>query len=199
MKKLMLLGLISAFADCSETDAMRKFEKLGSSLHERLPFDIGLVQCVSSRPSERSFNGKMYVYNFQNTQDEQTETVQKEPSISLAIMGPVFSSNAEFVSISDRLEELRDSCFYVCTSLSRVRFGETSSLKRIGNLAFFASGLCEIHIPDNVVEIGSECFAWCKSLSRVTFGESSGLKRIEKMHSVRVAFARFEFPIAWKS
>ena len=40
MKKLILLGLISAFADCKETAAMRKFESLSQGVHERLPFGV---------------------------------------------------------------------------------------------------------------------------------------------------------------
>ena len=65
-----------------------------------------------------------------------------------------------------------------CDSLSRVAFGECSSLKLIGKLAFSDSGVREIHIPDGVEELCETCFSWCKRLSRVTFGKSSSLKLI---------------------
>ena len=65
---------------------------------------------------------------------------------------------------------------YKCWSLSRVTFGESSSLKLIGNKAFFRSGVYEIHIPNSVEELCDGCFSECENLSRVTFGESSSLK-----------------------
>lgn len=63
-------------------------------------------------------------------------------------------------------------------SLSRVAFGEASSLKRIGVGVFFRCGITEISIPDTCEELSDKCFYECQSLSRVTFGESSSLKRI---------------------
>ena len=82
------------------------------------------------------------------------------------------------MSIPDGVEELCDSCFYKCESLSRVTFGEPSSLKLIGKEAFCGGGVSEIHIPDGVEELCDLCFSWCESLFRVTFGESSSLKLI---------------------
>ena len=57
---------------------------------------------------------------------------------------------AELVSIPDSVEELCDQCFCECKSLSRVTFGESSSLKLIGKEAFCGSGVRESHIPDGV-------------------------------------------------
>ena len=96
---------------------------------------------------------------------------------------PVFRgplSKVEMVSITDGVEVLFPSCFRSCKVLSRVTFGESSSLKRIGPQAFCGSGLREIHIPDSVEEVCDDCFYTCHSLSRVTFGQSSSLKRIGK-------------------
>ena len=50
------------------------------------------------------------------------------------------------IQIPDGVEELREKCF----SLSRVTFGESSSLKSIGKEAFSGSGVVEIHIPDGI-------------------------------------------------
>ena len=78
----------------------------------------------------------------------------------------------QLVSVPDALEELRQGSFSRRENLSRVTFGESSSLKRI------RSGIGEIHIPDGVEDPCEECFAKCETLSRVTFGESSSLKLI---------------------
>ena len=45
------------------------------------------------------------------------------------------------IHIPDRVEELCDECFSWCEHLSRVTFGESSSLKLIGKRAFYGSGL----------------------------------------------------------
>ena len=54
------------------------------------------------------------------------------------------------IHIPDSVEGLCQSCFFGCESLLRVTFGESSSLKWIGNDAFRGSGLVEIHIPHSV-------------------------------------------------
>ena len=38
--------------------------------------------------------------------------------------------------IPSSVEELCEGCFYLCESLSRVTFGESSSLKRIGHMSY---------------------------------------------------------------
>ena len=92
------------------------------------------------------------------------------------------------VCVPDSVRELCDGCFKGCKSLSRVTFGPSSSLERIGVEAFGAvynrfgrctpGGLVEISIPDSVRELCDGCFKGCSSLSRVTFGPSSSLERI---------------------
>ena len=51
------------------------------------------------------------------------------------------------IDIPDGVEALYDECFSQCASLSRVTFGESSSLKLIGKEAFYGSGVREIHAP----------------------------------------------------
>ena len=63
-----------------------------------------------------------------------------------------------FVSIPKGVEELCESCFSRCKSLSRVTFGESCLLRRIGKVAFYESGVCEIDIPDSVEELCESCF-----------------------------------------
>ena len=64
--------------------------------------------------------------------------------------------------------------------LSRVTFGEFSSLKLIGAWAFRGNSMVEINIPNGFEEICHACFCACETLSRVRFGEFSSLKLIVK-------------------
>ena len=82
------------------------------------------------------------------------------------------------ISIPNSARELRKRCFIGCDRLSRVTFGSSSSLERIGISCFEDTLLGEISIPDSVRELCDECFIWCKRLRRVTFGSSSSLERI---------------------
>ena len=87
---------------------------------------------------------------------------------------------AQWVSIPDSVEQICESCFELCERLSRVTFGEPSSLKMINKDAFCCSYVREIHIPDSE-ELCQFCFSTCETLSRVTFGESSFLNLIGRM------------------
>ena len=201
MKKLILLGLMSAFADCSAMDdSRRQFAGLESSLHKRLPFGANRLPSSASKV----FEGEVYDHSDKlsvvcafsdleknNVQIEQVQE-DKESPIFLSIQQGVTNlsnlkntlgeaySRLKFVSIPNSVEELCERCFFSCQSLSRITFGEASSLKLIGKEAFYDGGLCEIQIPDCVEELGDECFYGCESLSRVTFGEASSLKLIGK-------------------
>ena len=91
-----------------------------------------------------------------------------------------FVGKVEEVVIPDNVEELCESCFCRRTSLSRVPFSESSSLKRIGKKAFRECGVREIHIPDDVEGPSLSCFWWCEDLSSVTFDQSPSLNVIGK-------------------
>ena len=90
------------------------------------------------------------------------------------------TERARFVSIPDSVEKICEECFCGCERLLRVTFGASSSLKLIGNVAFWRSSVLEIHIPDSVEELCEECFCGCETLWCVTFGASSSLKLIGK-------------------
>ena len=57
------------------------------------------------------------------------------------------------IHIPDGVEKLCGWCFSDCKNLSRVTFGESSSLKLIGKKAFFGSGVVEIHVPDGIERV----------------------------------------------
>lgn len=72
------------------------------------------------------------------------------------------------ILVPDSVEELCGTCFYQCTSLSRVPFGDSFSLKM------------SRHSPDSVGEVCESCFCECESLYILTLGASSSLKMISK-------------------
>ena len=61
-----------------------------------------------------------------------------------------YASGVVEIHIPDSVGELCEVCFCNCKSLSRVTFGESSSLKLIGKNVFNSSGVREIHVPDGV-------------------------------------------------
>ena len=81
----------------------------------------------------------------------------------------------EEIHILDSIEKIVGKCFSQCHGLSRVTFGESSSLTLIGPRALSSSGLQETHISESITEV---CFHDCWSVSRVTFGECSSFKSI---------------------
>ena len=195
MKKLILLGLISAFVDCNETVAMRKFKPLSHDLHERLPF---FATTRSSAAPTAMFSGPSnhILLSIQNADEEmlisELDRMQKNNTPVLVnseilklLANPknkeilaIFKERVQSVSIADDVEEIPNGCFAKWKNLSKVTFGETSCLKRIGAEAFCESGVTEIHIPDAITKIDMYCFSECERLSRVSFGPDSKLKLI---------------------
>ena len=188
----------------SPAPSERRFEELSHAVHERMPFStVKISHSLTTLFQESVYhqwdqlrvlaefeaNGEEYP-NTSDTSDEIVyDTGHKNVEVHLALSGVRSHNNSvwrplmgmvELVSIADSVEELCENCFCECRSLSRVTFGESSSLKLIGQGAFCVTGVREIHIPDAVEELCEKCFSWCESLSRVTFGESSSLKLIGK-------------------
>lgn len=115
-----------------------------------------------------------------------------------AFAGVNFANRLTRITIPDGVEEIGDSCFFCCTNLARVSFGESSVLKRIGCDAFsgYSKGCAftEIEIPDTVEELGGACFGYCRSLSHVIFGRSPSLKRIGPCCFSNSGLVRFSIP-----
>ena len=176
----------------------RKFKKLHHAVHERVPFStITISHSLSTVfkeskawrvDAEFGANGDKSCPETGDMPEEIVDDKGHESvEVYLGVSGVRGQNNSrwrrvmesvQLMSIRDSVEELCESCFYKCKSLSRVTFGESSSLKLIGKKAFYGSGVCEIRIPDRVEELCESCFSECKILSRVTFGEPSSLKSI---------------------
>ena len=170
----------------SPASSERRFERFNRDVHERLPFCTAKTSYSRSAVFEGSVSIRLHqeLFLFEceangdksspKTSDKLEEMVDdkshKSVEVYLAVSGVLSQNNSDWrrlmrmvqlVSIPDSVEELCDKCFCECENLSRVTFGESSSLKLIGKNAFSQSGLVEIHIPDGVEELCEYCFYWC--------------------------------------
>ena len=183
----------------------RTFERLSCVVHERMQFStVNISHSLST-----VFDGSVYnprderrvlgdfEANWEKSCPETSDTSEyvvcdksDKSVVSYLVLSGMSVVNSsvwhqlmgkfQLVSIPGSVEEICEKSFFQRESLSRVTFGESSSLKSIGKEAFSGSGVIEIHIPDGVEELCEGCFSQCRSLSRVTFGESSSLKLIGK-------------------
>ena len=74
------------------------------------------------------------------------------------------------VDIADGVTEIPDGMFKYCKTLFKIRIPQ--SVSRIGDNAFYVSGLGKIVIPNGVTEIGTEAFNACHLLTDVTIPRS---------------------------
>ena len=73
-----------------------------------------------------------------------------------------FKCGLREIRIPDQVtENLCDKCFYACKNLSRVTFGDSSSLKRIGRGCFRYSDLIHTFLPSSVASVGGSAFSEC--------------------------------------
>ena len=70
---------------------------------------------------------------------------------------------------STRVTEIANSAFANCSNLAAIDIPDT--VEKIGESAFFASGIESVVIPDTVTEIGSYAFANCENLAEVSLGD----------------------------
>jgi hypothetical protein len=77
------------------------------------------------------------------------------------------------IEIPDSVTEIHGNAFTSCTKVTSVHFNQSSKLAKIGEWAFFGSGLTEIAIPSGVKEILPGTFSDCENLKSVTFLEGT--------------------------
>ena len=78
------------------------------------------------------------------------------------------ASGVRKIHFPDSVEEICEESFLWCHSLSLVTFSVSSSLKRIGGLAFWESGVREIHLPAGVEPIPGDAFSSYKLLGSLS-------------------------------
>ena len=140
----------------SSAPSQRIFESLKQSVHERLPFSVVKLshsistvfeESVYARSDQRRVlsdfraNGEKSFPETNDssekiTYDEYPESVYVYVALSCALARKDFvwcpvMGKVELLSIPDSVEWVPDGCFSSCKSLSRVTFGESSSLKLI--------------------------------------------------------------------
>ena len=71
---------------------------------------------------------------------------------------PFHGAIAWEIAIPDGVRVLGKGCFYGCTHLTKVKFGESSLLEDIGSQCFAQSGLSKFRIPTSVRSIGGAAF-----------------------------------------
>lgn len=74
-------------------------------------------------------------------------------------------SNLSYVELPDNMTELPKGIFWSCTSLKRISL--PSGLEKIGNAAFYGSGLEKITIPASVKVIDDWAFAWLTNMKTI--------------------------------
>jgi len=80
-----------------------------------------------------------------------------------------FEGCASLVSISipDSVQTIGKDAFSGCSNLSEVVFGDSSSVRVLGERAFYGTSLLSVELPATLESIGSECFGDCISLTVV--------------------------------
>ena len=189
----------------------RWFEKLSPALHEGLPLSIANVSRSRSSVFDACFydrtDKRLVVVEFKAAESYDIGYPCGDFCDSMAVYVVLSAMNGRSqkdalpssaqriqLSIPDNFEELCEEYLSECKNLHCVTFGESSSLKRIGNGAFWGSGLREVHIPDSVEELCTKCFYECENLSRVTFGMSSSLKLIASEAFYRTLLTEIDIP-----
>ena len=92
-----------------------------------------------------------------------------------AIGGAAFNGHRSLrkVSLPIGIQEIGNSAFYACTSLTTVEFSEGCILESIGERAFaYCSVLKDIRLPDSITTIGVEAFLSCDQLGRFNISDN---------------------------
>ena len=73
-------------------------------------------------------------------------------------------------AIPEGVETIRSKAFYKCYELTEITL--PSSLKSIGEMAFFRCSLKSLTLPDSLTLIGKDAFSYCYDLKELTIPES---------------------------
>lgn len=90
---------------------------------------------------------------------------------------PKYSSSGTFynctnlteVVIPETLSYIGNNAFNKCTAITKVDLGK---VVKIGEGAFYNTGIIELELPNTLIELGADAFRLCKSLTAVTLPES---------------------------
>lgn len=108
------------------------------------------IKVTPANPAFTSINGDLY------TKDGKT------------LLKYAVGKQDESYTVSDTVSEIGTYAFAGAYFLSEIEFG--TGVTKIGDGAFYSSGIKELHLPDTVREIGSSAFSYCSSLTSVNTG-----------------------------
>jgi hypothetical protein len=95
------------------------------------------------------------------------------------------------VKVPDKIEILRERCFYQCNELRKVEFSRASHLLSIAACVFDACReLQSFCVPASVTEIGQRAFEFCTALCELKFERGSKLVMIDSMAFVACSSLR---------
>jgi len=81
-----------------------------------------------------------------------------------------YQSDITTVIIEDGVTSVGDRAFYYFNTLTSITLPNT--ITRIGNFAFYASGICSVNFGDKLINIGDYAFSGCYSLTSITIPNS---------------------------
>lgn len=163
---------VGSFKDCASiisVDFGNALESISSNA-----FSGNSLVSVSLPESCGSIGHSAFSYN------AKLEGVSLPTAITM-IPDRAFSNCTALVKINiDNVEEIGAYAFYRCEGLAQIDPSE--KLTRIGEYAYYGSGLVKINIPEgSALEfIGESAFRGCTSLEEAYLDRARGLKTIEK-------------------
>ncbi len=101
-----------------------------------------------------------------NVKTDETGALYTADGKVLALLAPSFSGTS--FAVPEGVETIGSGVFYNMTKLTSVTF--PSTLKNIGDYAFYKCALTKAELPDSIETIGNNAFDTCASLTSVTFG-----------------------------
>jgi len=126
--------------------------------------DFEFVQKVTSLSKSLKISGK-YVFSEDYSLVEVDGTIEK-----LGVGTFSKASSLQKVTLSDKLTELPARVFEDCISIKRITL--PSSLKNIGDYAFYGTEITSINLPNSVETIGANVFYKVETLNSVSLSQN---------------------------
>ena len=152
-----------AFMYCTKLQSLQIFT-------DNPEFVVPQYICMGNKELERCvLNSSIRIEQLAFAFCDKLQMVSITPSLQWIGSSAFYGCTSLYIPLAltayKNLTNIRDQAFYGCKSLT----GEISfpnSLKEIGDLAFFASGISgSIYIPDSVETIGKQAFFCCHKLT----------------------------------
>ena len=110
-------------------------------------------------------NGEILAYQYIGYAENVTVPNITYPWIKITLGANIFANckTIKNVVLPEGIEEIPEGMFYKCSNLTTVNI--PSTVKTIGQFAFWGSGIKSITIPNTVTSIGASAFRECENLT----------------------------------